>query len=292
MQKTWTMWPGVAFAAFSAVAFSINTPLAPWVYSAGGTALMIVFCRAVGAVVLSALILPFVQHREPLTKGFAVSQLLAVLLFAQGVLYVGSVAYIPVSLSALLFYTWPVLVGLLSVVGLAQYQSKRTLCYFFVALLGLGIALQADFSVLDQRGVMLALLGAVSMASYLVLTARLPSRETSPVVFNLQLNLGVTMLAGLAFLVVPFALPQSLQGIVALLAIAVFYTIALFAQIIAVRWAGASMSALFFNIEPIASIVLAVVLLDESFGRQKIVGATLVIVTLTLFAVHHLKKPT
>ena len=77
--------------------------------------------------------------------------------------YQGSVAFIPVSLAALVFYTFPLLVGAVCGRGRTRSHDRRQGAALLAAFLGLALALGPEFGALDWRGIALALLAAVGM---------------------------------------------------------------------------------------------------------------------------------
>lgn len=284
---------GVLFAMASAFAYGMNTPFAPAVFAGGGTAILVILLRALGAVILSALCLPFFNKTDYRhTRTLPVCALLAVFLFAQGWLYVSSVAFIPVSLAALLFFTWPVLVGTVAICRRQSGIPLSQLLYFVVALGGLGLALGADFHTLDARGIAFACCGAVCMAIYVLATSRCLPAEANPVLLNMQINAVIVVIALIVMLLLEdFSLPTGADALRSLTIMIVFYAFATCAQIIAIRHAGAPLAALFFNLEPVVSILLAALLLAETLSYQQYIGGSIVIIALILYSAHRCFRP-
>ncbi|MEM7293601.1 MAG: DMT family transporter [Pseudomonadota bacterium] len=279
---------GVLFAIASAAAFATNTPLASIVHDAGGNAALVVLSRSILAVLVAGAIWLVMPERKSALCSWRVASILAVFFFLQGVLYVGSVKWIPVSMAALIFFTWPVLVGVFAVVMDRNLSIPKVLGCALVAFLGLGLALRVELQNLDPRGVVLALAGSATMVGYVLVVHRKLSSQGNPVALTLQVNLGIVIIAGVMLAMqADTVVTIGSDAILPLLALSGFYVIAAIAQITAIRRSGATLTAIFFNLEPLVSIAIAVAWLNELFTGEQALGALLVIGALVLFSVFH-----
>ena len=276
---------GSLLALLSAVAYATNTPFSTWVFDGGGSPLMVVLGRSLGACVLSAVYCRVTGVPLFQTALMPVTSLLGFFLFAQGAFYIGSVNFIPVSLAALVFFTWPVLVGMVSLRSAPVASRLWQALAFGLAFGGLALALQADLSGLDPTGVVLAISGSVCMASYMLLAGRKFPRQIHPVLTNLRINFVIVLftLAVALFLGVDLV-TGALDTWKPLLAITVFYSIATLTQLLAVKRAGARLPSLIYNLEPVISILLAAAFLGERLLGQQLLGAGMVLLALLLFA--------
>ena len=77
--------------------------------------------------------------------------------------YLGAVAYIPVSLAALIFYTFPFYVAILASLTGREPMTRIKAAALVVAFAGLVLALGPSFDVLNWRGIACGLAGALGM---------------------------------------------------------------------------------------------------------------------------------
>jgi drug/metabolite transporter (DMT)-like permease len=133
----------------------------------------------------------------------------AVFMIVWGYGYMASIAYIPVSLAALLFFTFPLLVGVFAAIAGQERMTILKTVALVVAFAGLALALGPSWASLDWRGVALALTASVVGAlAYLFLTPVFRQYDLMAVSFACLIVLGA-----LAYgLVARDELPRSIEG--------------------------------------------------------------------------------
>lgn len=229
--------------------------------------------------------------RLPLTIPFRLSrsflyQALSTLVVS--VCYLASVQFIPVGLAVIIFFTFPVLIVLLSVI--VEKRTPHILQIFCVvaAFAGLAIALGTSFSGLDWRGLALAsaaALGAV-MQSF---TGRDLAGQVSPLVFGglvhlciFPFTLAIALLGGGGQLTLLQSVAFSPLAIFYLTGLSCVYIVAYFLHMQALRLAPASTVMPFFNLEPIVSTGVAAALFGERLTIQQYGGGGLVLAALLI----------
>ena len=155
---------GVGLAAFSAATFGFGTTFALLAYQGGSNPLTVVLLRTAAFVVVVGLVLMSLGRLGRLSRRALIGTLwMAMTLAMVSLGYQGSVAFIPVSLAALIFYSFPLLVGLFAVIAGRDRMTAGKAAALLAAFLGLALALGPEFGALDWRGIALALLAAVGM---------------------------------------------------------------------------------------------------------------------------------
>lgn len=207
--------------------------------------------------------------------------------------FAGLQSGISVSLFILLFYTYPAMVALLDLV-----MGKPLSMYGWLALLLtlIGVVLTVpDLSSLTAdswMGIMFALLNALSVAVYFLVTAW-AYRGSTDTTRNTAGTLTVTLL--LLLCVVPFnglELPPSLPALLLLLTLAfVCSAISIVALNAGIQRIGAAQSAIVSSIEPVVAMVLALVLLGEPVLPLQWVGAVFIITAVVLLQVRPAPQP-
>ncbi|MEQ8603977.1 MAG: DMT family transporter [Marivibrio sp.] len=277
---------GPAVVLGSAAGFAMNTPIAPLVYADGGNAATLMVART-GAAGLLALLVLIAARRLPRIPRAAWPALACatVSLAAQGLGYLGSVAFIPVGLAAVIFFTWPIMIALIDpLLGGPKLRRLDGLA-FLVAFAGLALAIGPSLETLDPRGIALALLGAVGLASFLLFSRHaLTSVPTMTV--SLTANFGAVAICALAapMLFGGLSFPGGETGRLAMAAVCGFYTLALLLQFTALKIASAPTIAILFNLEPVISILVAAALLGEVLSTDQYVGGALVVAGLLLYS--------
>ena len=77
-------------------------------------------------------------------------------------------------------------------------------------------------------------------------------------------------------------LPISMQGIVAFIGSCVFFSFSMIGMFVGLAKIGAIRTSLLMNFEPISSIVLGAVLLDQVLSPLQLVGAGVVIASIAI----------
>jgi len=163
--------------------------------------------------------------------------------------HIGSVRYIPVSLAAIIFYTFP--------------------------------ALGPSFDSLNPIGIVLALIGAVGSTMFFVGSEELPA-SNDPVATGFWLTLTNLPLAIVwATVIEPYTPPVG-KGWIPMIVLGLTTVAAMGLLIYAIRIGGAALVSVMMNIEPVGIILLAWLFLGEPLTVPKLTGAALVVAALVL----------
>jgi drug/metabolite transporter (DMT)-like permease len=273
---------GRLWALIAASSLGLNTTLASLAYAAGTTPLLVAVVRALAAALLLGFWLkgrgkPFFHRPEAGPLALATLATLGVSLG-----YLGSVFFIPVSLAAIVFYTYPLVVAFAQAALERRLPRPKEAALFVVAFAGLLLAIGPSFQGLDWRGIVLAATASLSAAALFIVAARrLGHLDDMAVSFQVNLFGGLLAAAG-GLLVLPslFAFPASAASLGLVAAISLAYLLGVTTLFTAVKTAGPAKSALIFNIEPVVSIAMAFLLLGERLSPLQLLGGGLVIAAL------------
>ena len=196
--------------------------------------------------------------------------------------HLGAVRYIPVSLAAIIFYTFPLFVIAWKRLVGKQPVTVYELTGFVLAFAGLAIALGPEFHQMDVTGLLLAFSGSLGATLFILSYERFP-KDTDSWVGSLWINLGTLVLCALSLLfgfeLVP---PSESIGWVYLTAIMVFSLVSFVLSLQAIRKVGASVFALFLNFEPVIILLLAWIVIGEDLSTTRISGIGMVVVALVI----------
>ena len=277
---------GTVFALLAAGGYAFLPIFGKFAYQAGGLgALDISAWRFTSASALIWLMWPLWRQRNPVR---AFSRRQVAIMLGLGALYalislLGFLAlnYLPAATYSLIFYTYPAMVALMS---LLAGEPLRPVGWAAVglALVGCALTVQGRLQVTSGLGLLFVLLNALTYAAYLVL-ARHHTRETS------RLASGAMMIAAtmLTLLLVSAAaglhLPQSPRGWLALIGLgAVSTVLANLTMLVAMSYLGASNAAIVSTVEPAITVVLAALLLGERIAALQILGGALIVASVLL----------
>lgn len=277
-------WLATGFILLIATSFATGTTIVRFAYEAGANTLGIVTVRTTTAALALGLVL--LLRRVPVRlsprEGWA-APLLGLLLAGYSLAMYRGLEYMPVALTVLTFYTYPLLAGILAWAIGQERPSLAAALALPLAFLGLVLALGVTGAGFDPRGAAWAGLGAVGFAALLVLTARLFAGGDT-------LARSVVMLATasasciLALLIGgTAAFPATAFGWGALMASATLYAVAIGSIILAAARLGSGRVAMGMNVEPVASLILTHFILGERLREAQLAGAALVIAAIFLF---------
>ncbi|WP_419905532.1 DMT family transporter [Kiloniella sp.] len=273
---------GMMTGLIGGAAFGLITPISPLANEAGSTPVMITFIRFVLGLGLMGLII-FVGRcplHVPRNKWLPLSAM-GLFIFTVTVFYLSAVVYIPVSLAAILFYTYPIIVTILDPLLQRRLPSVAQLALSLLAFSGIAVALGPSIDALDWRGIGFVALAALSISGTLIISRKVVSEVNNlTIVFYVNI-IGLVLSVPYLLLSDGIDLPAINFETVANLKypalIAGLYLLATLAQIITVRFVGPSRTAMFFNVEPIVTILAAVAILHESLTHLQITGSVLVL---------------
>ncbi len=269
---------GVALALGSAAAFGTNIVSAQIAGQAGLNGPLLVFQRVFVMLALVGLAAWFWRSSLAVPK----AERKAVLLFGIATAFVGSaylssVAFLPVSVAAVVFYTFPVMIVLAEPILTPARFSPDRLAVALVAFLGVALVVGPDFHGLDWRGLALALLAGVFAATQFFAASASATTPLLPKLFWSHLivlpvtALILTITGGFlpvsALMLAPLAVAVTLGG----------YLIGCLLQVMALMRVAPGPAGLAFCAEPVFAVAIAAFVLGERLGPMQYAGGGLVL---------------
>jgi drug/metabolite transporter (DMT)-like permease len=268
---------GLALIALSTVAYGVQPILGKAAYAAGVAPLTLLAWRYAIALVCLRLI-----ERGPRPPLRARLRLWAI----GAVFVVNSIAYfmalerLPASVTALVLFSYPVLVALLAAATGTEPLTWRALAAALLAFAGCGLTAGGlrQGGALPGGGVAWALAAAVVYASFVVLGGRF-GKDVPARVFALHLLQVAALACGLLALVGPgLALPRDPRAWLSVAAIAVLSTVvSMVAFLAGMALVGPSRAAVLSSLEVLVTLALAFLLLDERLSPPQWAGALLIL---------------
>ncbi len=191
-----------------------------------------------------------------------------------------SFSEIPLGLAVLIFYLFPLLAAVIVACLGWERIGWRTAAAIVLALGGLALALDVRGSNLNAKGVTLAFLAALGLATVIAISGRmLRATDARPLTLYMAATAGVLLLA-LSALSGDFQLPQTNLGWTAFAMAAVLYGFAMIFFFIALSMIGTVRVSVFSYADPVISAALGVLVLGETLRPLQLVGIAIVVLAL------------
>lgn len=191
--------------------------------------------------------------------------------------YLLSTTYLPVSLAVIIFYTFPILVSisasLLQDTRLNWIQMTALVLAFF----GLAIVMDVDISDINVTGLVFACTASIAIAINMLGSARL-LKQVPMVDFNFYQTFAVILLCLAGILIKgKLSVPGNAAGWTAFGVMLVTFMIAFLSIYAAIRRVGAVGTSSIMNLEPVMTVLFAILLLNETFASHQLLGGLIVL---------------
>jgi drug/metabolite transporter (DMT)-like permease len=271
---------GTLLALASAFLYGTNIPAARAASQAGMPGAELIFYRALWLTPLLGLIALITGQslRVPVGERGTLARL-AVASGLTATLYLSALDHMPVPMTVVLFYTFPLIVMLVSNRLAGRWLGRRQLVIFAIAFTGLAIAVGPSVSDLSIRGVSYALLGATACAALFILAGNMTGPPLRTMFWS---QVGVTPIA-LTFSLLnggPVPLDTFLKAPIAIAIAMGCYAIAFVGQLMAARRIAPSRAGLLFLFEPVTAILVAGIFLGEQLQLLQMLGVGMILVAL------------
>jgi len=284
---------GYLYLIGCAFSFGLITTLAKIGYDEGATAHTVVFFRILSTSILMGIWSLWtgskiksgkkskeqVFPRLPLQLKIVVT---GICISVMSLGYLGSVKYIPVSLSVLLFFTFPFWVLIINYIIDREIPKLHKLFAFIVAFFGLSLSLVPTWEVLDVLGIVLVLCGSLASAGFIVAGSKAVHLIATPVLLFYSNTLAVFLVGTVMFYSETFSTSHTILGWTAIGTVCLLFTIGQFFLFTGTKHTGSAQASLILNVEPLISIVAAIILLDEKLSNDQYLGVAVVITALFL----------
>ncbi|MED4785027.1 DMT family transporter [Brevibacillus choshinensis] len=274
------LYVGVLYVFVSAAGFGVMSIFAVYAYEAGVSVSTLLFLRFLFA---SALFFGWLAWRK---ESFRINRKQVLSLFClggimytlQSLSFFSAVQYIPTSMAALLLYTFPVFVAILSYFVDKEKLRKKTIIAMLISLVGLGMVLGLSFGGIQPLGVGLALLAALFYSVYIV-TGNRVVKGLSPFVTSAYISLFASLST---FLVAQkdggVDLSFGVQGWWALGGIVIFSTVVAISTFFrGLQLIGSTKASVLSTLEPVVTFACSALLLGESFNWLQLLGGAAVL---------------
>lgn len=276
-------YSGIIAALLSAIIFGFTPILAKVAFAGGATGVTATFLR--GALSLPFLFVTLRLMKIPLGLGKDWPLVLGTGFIGVGLttlLLYTSYTYIPVGMATTLHFTYPLLVSLASVVIFKERLTRIKI--LALVLCAVGISLFLEKGGVGLVGIILALLSGITYTVYMLLIEKTSLGHYHYYKLTFYFNIAMALLAGgfggvtgqLNLHLTPAA--WTLCLLVALFT--AFGALPLLQH--GIKLAGASTAAILSTLEPITSVLLGALVLQEEVSAAKLIGCAIIIFSIFL----------
>ena len=272
---------GPFYAVLSSFFYGVNNPLAAYSIQNGIPTIFSVISRALFMFIFSIILaisgkFSFNIPREIRTHVVIMTISTAII----NLCYVGSVNFIPVSLAAIIFFTFPIQILLVSILRGMHDIKLIDVLIFLIVFIGLILVIVPDLNNINPIGILLAGISSIS-ATFLYFSSGVACKKSSPIILGFWVHLGTMPILIIAYIILsPKINTEQFSIFLPIIILSVCYIGAYCFQMLSLKYTSAVVSGLFFNTEPILTAIAAAIILDERLLMPQYFGGILIFASL------------
>jgi drug/metabolite transporter (DMT)-like permease len=282
---------GILLTLISTIGFSTYPILGKFVFTGGANFATTLFFRFCLAAFIFWLIAFFYEGIPKLQSKVWITLILmgAIVYASMSGLYLASVNYIPASLAALILYTYPIIVAILSVATKQEALSKSKIIGLLISSAGLVLILGFNFKGINPLGVLLAFGAAVTYSVYIIIGNSV-LKHVEIILSSAVIATSSAVTYGLIGVQTGFTWDLSYSTWLGLLGMSAFCSIlAMLTFFKGLRAIGPTSASVISSLEPLMTFAFAAILFKERLTLLQGFGGILVILG-GLSAVYTSKK--
>ena len=282
---------GIVCAVLCSIGLGLAVALGPMTFDGGTTPLAVALFRALFSVLFMGVLCILMEISLRLSWPMCLNMLVLGALFSHMAFgNIGSTKYIPISLAALLFFIYPPLVTLINAVINKKHPGFIKLIAIGITFSGLGVMLGIGFEQFDYRGVIIGLTAGVACAINIVwVNQRVKDVHPFVIVFYQSIIAAIIILV-LAMELEELRFPENSAGWWGFTLIILLQSCSIPLFYFSVQRIGPESTGLFNNLQPVASIVAAVLIFNEILTGERLVGAFMVLLGIIMVQILDYKR--
>ena len=289
---------GVILILCGALAVGLMPSAAKIAYHEGANPLAVILLRSIIGVIGIGLYLWIKKYRFNISwREFRFSSVTGIAQSFCSLGIMASIAYINLSLAMVIIFCFPFWVLVYNHFRGTSKLTPIIMGCFFLALLGLSLALGLELGEMSQTGLSLAVMGMFSMAAMVIIVA-----HSSTAIGPIPANFYMTCWTFVYFLIIAFSLPklgiidpasypQTIRGWIAIVGTGASFSFGYVLFFVGASIIGTTRASLLCISEPIMIILVAVLLVDERLDPIQWLGISLVIGSLMVIELPKKKRP-
>ena len=274
---------GILFALLSAASFALNLVLASISYEFGANVHALNVSRSsCFLALLLVLVIKRSNLRELASARILMPGIVGIFLTLEMYALLVSIQLIPVAISVLVFYVYPIIIALFGWTVGRQTFKPQQFVYLLVAVFGIGMILTNGLQGAAIEGVMFAGIAAFGMAAMLLCSEHFLAKTDQYIVMFVSLLTATIIIIAISTLWFELHWPTTFIGVLAFCGSALFYVLATLFLFKAVGLIGPLRTAIIDNSAPVWAGLFGYVLLGETLTLQQLVGISIVVSAILL----------
>ncbi len=270
--------PGLAFSFAGSLGLGLAMVLSRFAYDAGANGLALGTARVVFIVPALYLFCRLTRRSLRLPLGDWLHCAGLGFFTAMGFYgHIGAIEYIPVGLAAILFFTFPPIIGVLHATVAREPPGLAKSLALMIAFGGIATMLGVSFDSADPRGIVLALLAGICVGWNTFWTARRLSHVDAIVAVFHMSTVAFVILVGISLVSGKALFPEGSVGWTALAAVVALQALSLPLFYLGLPRIGSLKAGMIANVQPVCSIVLAFLIIGEVMTPAQLAGGALVL---------------
>ena len=279
---------GLLLVITSGIVYGIMPSAVTFCCSQGANKLLVLLFRY---LTLTGVLFPIVAKQKNTWSLYRKNWLKFLVLSLAGVstplLLFSAYSLLPTGVVTTIHFLYPTIVALLCVFVFHEKLSKLKLLCLILCVSGMLLMLDTSGQTLNTTGLVITVASSLTWATYIVLLDKLDFQEATSIqiMFGVSLNgIVLALIVALASGMLAVSIPA--VGWFALLGTSVFISVCgeLFFAI-GVRETDAQASSIASTLEPITSLLVGVLILNEGITLQSTIGADLILTAVVLLSV-------
>ncbi len=270
---------GTVYSILSACCFAVLAIFIPYALAGGANTVTIMATRfPVAAVALWGMVIYRKLPLAPLSTAVAIMLVGALGYGVTSAFLVQAVHRTGAGMAALLLYLYPAMVTVLTIALGMELFSRNKLLALILSFSGMVIVLGGNAAELDYMGVLFGVLCAVFYTFYITAGAHF-TKNVEPLVSTALIVSGAAILYIVSALVSgDYTTGISMTAWLAIVGCAIFCTFfSIMFLFEGIRLIGPSKVSIISTIEPVITIILAVILFNETFVPVQLLGVAMVL---------------
>ena len=280
---------GLFLVIASGIVFGIMPSAITFCYSQGANKLLVLLFRY---LTLTAVLFPIVAKQKNTWSLYRKNWLKFFLLSLAGVstplLLYSAYSLLPTGVVTTIHFLYPTIVALACVFVFHEKLSKLKLVCLILCVTGMLFMLDTSGQTLNAVGLVITVASSLTWATYIVLLDKLDFQDatSTQIMFCVSVN-GVVLALIVALASGMLAVSVPVVGWLAIVGTSIFISVcgALFFAI-GVRETDAQVSSIASTLEPITSLLVGVLILNEGITVLSAIGAVLILTAVILLSVY------
>lgn len=269
---------GSTYALLSAVGFGLVPIVATYAYRNGIEVFTLVFLRFSFTAALMFIYLILKNKKLYLKRNnlFNLFILGGIIYSFQNMCYFSAIKYIPASMAVLFFYTYPILISIISRL-MGEKLNKQIIVAILLSFIGLILVLGDTKGILNPLGVLLAFGAALFYALYAIFGDHVLKKVPLDVTLAYASFFAalVFLVTGSLFHLLNFNFETGAWGPVTMITMLTLFGFLAFFQ--GIKLTNPAMVAVLSMVEPLVAIILSIILFKDSINSIQGIGMILVL---------------